>query len=408
MLLKRGSGMPVAPPPPPPPGPPLPPPAVQPAASDPKGRDLLLKSIRAGTSLKKTVTRDRSAPAIQGKSTNSGNSNNNKTNGPTNRPTIQSGSATIARSNGLGALFADGIPKLKPTRTNIGQQSQSSSLTSLTTANVSSLHGNNNHVVKSVEIGRKAFGTKNRGPPPQPPPPLAQKPNLPTSVSETTLTPAGNTIGNHTRSQSTVSLQNGRAKPGLLPKPPAPAPPPPNKRGGVSRAHSMRAPASPPIVSQIQGIPVFPTGGGLKGAPMFHASTDSLVRGGIRPKPPLKAPTSRPPPPPRSAVPPPPPPMQPPPPPPPLPPHRAAPPLPFTAPPPLPIRHSSMRNGYITGEFESKYIFHPVKDFPAPPPFRNLNKIYNSKTVKAPAPAPPATPQLHLNSKLYSRDSSNC
>lgn len=59
--------MPVAPPPPPPPGPPLPPPAVQPAASDPKGRDLLLKSIRAGTTLKKTVTRDRSAPAIQGK-----------------------------------------------------------------------------------------------------------------------------------------------------------------------------------------------------------------------------------------------------------------------------------------------------------------------------------------------------
>lgn len=81
------------------------------------------------------------------------------------------------------------------------------------------------------------------------------------------------------------------------------------------------------MISYSLGIPVFPTGGGLKGAPMFHASTDSLVRGGIRPKPPLKAPTSRPPPPPRSAVPPPPPPMQPPPPPPPLPPHRAAPPV---------------------------------------------------------------------------------
>ncbi|KAK9501962.1 hypothetical protein O3M35_012582 [Rhynocoris fuscipes] len=402
--------MPVAPPPPPPPGPPPPPTAALPAAADPKGRDLLLKSIRAGTTLKKTVTKDRSAPLISGKTSNNNNNNNNNTNGPTNtnRPTIQSGSATIARTNGLGALFADGIPKLKPTRTNIGQQNQSSSLTSLPTANVSSLHGNNNHVAKSVEIIRKNTGTKNRGPPPQPPPPLAQKPVLPTSVSESTLTPSGNVISNHTRSQSTVSLQNGRVKPGLLPKPPAPAPPPPNKRGGgVSRAHSMRASGSPQM---LQGVPVFPTGGAgsLKGAPMFHASTDSLIRGGMRPKPPLKAPTSRPPPPPRTAVPPPPPPIQPPPPPP-LPPHRAAPPLPVTQPPPLPTRISSMRNGTTPGEFEARYIFHSVKDFPAPPPFRNVNKIYNSKTVKAHAPAPPAVlPQLQLNSKLYSRDSSNC
>lgn len=55
-------------PPPPPPGPP-PPPTFVPAnqlASAPEGRNLLLQSIRQGTTLKKTVTNDKSAPVIPG------------------------------------------------------------------------------------------------------------------------------------------------------------------------------------------------------------------------------------------------------------------------------------------------------------------------------------------------------
>ncbi|KAF6209925.1 hypothetical protein GE061_015679 [Apolygus lucorum] len=58
----------VGPPPPPPPGPPPPPmggpPLGGPPAADPKGRNLLLQDIRSGTKLKKTVTKDRSAPLI--------------------------------------------------------------------------------------------------------------------------------------------------------------------------------------------------------------------------------------------------------------------------------------------------------------------------------------------------------
>jgi hypothetical protein len=55
------------PPPPPPPGPPAPTfgsAAPQTMNSDGDGRNLLLQSIRQGTTLKKTVTNDRSLPAI--------------------------------------------------------------------------------------------------------------------------------------------------------------------------------------------------------------------------------------------------------------------------------------------------------------------------------------------------------
>ncbi|BET03390.1 Hypothetical protein NTJ_16208 [Nesidiocoris tenuis] len=414
--LTKGIDM-VGPPPPPPPGPPPPPVGGPPPAVDPKGRDLLLQSIRGGTKLKKTVTRDRSAPIISGKATNSGNggssaADSQPSGGGGGRVGIMSGSATIARTNGLAGLFADGMPKLKPTGISIGKASQSSSLTSLPTANSSSLHGGGS----VTNLTRKPIDSKTRGPPPQPPP-TAQKPVLPTSVSDTTLT--NNVPGTHTRSQSTVSLPNGKirtGKPTLMPKPPAPAPPPPgppaSKRGGVSRAHSMRAPASPPILPQGPGGPVFPLSSDPLGrSPGFlHASTDSLVRTGPRHRPPLRPPATRPPPPPKQAVPPPP--GQPPPAPPPPPPHRAAPPLPVGQPPPPPVRGSSMRNGSAS-DFELRFAskFHKSNDFPPPPAFLNVQKIYNSKTAaKAPAPMPPRPlGQIQLGPpKMWNCNTSNC
>lgn len=59
------------PPPPPPPGPPPPPtfiatPSPTPSV-DSQGRNLLLQSIKQGTTLKKTVTVDRSGPQVAGK-----------------------------------------------------------------------------------------------------------------------------------------------------------------------------------------------------------------------------------------------------------------------------------------------------------------------------------------------------
>ena len=58
------------PPPPPPPGPGPPPPPVLSAPKKSGGSDLgaLLSDIHKGARLKKTVTNDRSAPAVVGKS----------------------------------------------------------------------------------------------------------------------------------------------------------------------------------------------------------------------------------------------------------------------------------------------------------------------------------------------------
>ncbi|XP_045562517.1 WAS/WASL-interacting protein family member 2 [Salmo salar] len=66
-------------------------------------------------------------------------------------------------------------------------------------------------------------------------------------------------------------------------------------------------------------------------------------------------------------------------------------------PPPPPIRngHSSSSKSNIE-DFESKFDFHPVEDFPPPEEYRNFTKIYPSKSNK-PGPGmirgvPPAPP----------------
>lgn len=74
----------------------------------------LLKSIQAGKSLKKTVTNDRSAPAVDtGKGGGGGR-------GPSiaSAPSVSGGGGGGGPPAGgppqLGALFAGGMPKLRP------------------------------------------------------------------------------------------------------------------------------------------------------------------------------------------------------------------------------------------------------------------------------------------------------
>jgi WAS/WASL-interacting protein len=110
------------PPPPPPPGPPPPislglgPPTK--SASSGGGapdRNALLKSIQQGKALKKTVTNDRSSPAVlnaKPKPPESG-SNGSGTGGGSGPSSI--GNSTQPRLPGIGGLFAEGIPRLKPT-----------------------------------------------------------------------------------------------------------------------------------------------------------------------------------------------------------------------------------------------------------------------------------------------------
>ncbi|KAG8268468.1 verprolin [Homalodisca vitripennis] len=117
--------MPFPPPPPPPPGPPPPPsfPTSAPQPVSAEGRNLLLQSIRQGTTLKKAVTNDKSAPAISGSvrpSSSSSSSGGSGGGSPRSNGGIN-GSATLGRSNGLAGLFAGGMPRLKPTGVDIGE-----------------------------------------------------------------------------------------------------------------------------------------------------------------------------------------------------------------------------------------------------------------------------------------------
>ncbi|XP_048518914.1 WAS/WASL-interacting protein family member 2 isoform X2 [Dendroctonus ponderosae] len=393
------------PPPPPPPGPP----PFLGGGSAPDGRGALLQSIRQGAKLKKTVTVDKSAPAIP----------SNNSSAPRN------GLSSSPMPNGipLGGLFAGGMPKLKatglrgPSPAGLGSPSPARAANSVQDQLKRQLHNPSD--------------TKTRGPPP--PAPVRHisadegRPAKPLAVRLNGAQPNQSSLHAtaaklHRKSKSNANLcaldapDTGNAlskpaishgKPHLAPKPPLlnGKPAPPSKLSlKISRAQSMRAPRSP----SPQSPPALDVGskfGTVRNMSSLLGQSLNSLSASPRPRPALAGrpsvpPPSVPPPPTPKAAPVKPPSHAPPPPPahaPPPPPHktlsqpsRPPPAVPGNNanPPPPPPRHSSMRDVQhqqtarrLAADLEEKFrsAFAAPERFPRPPPYRNVVKSYSNK-----------------------------
>ncbi|XP_063842393.1 uncharacterized protein LOC135090060 isoform X5 [Scylla paramamosain] len=243
------------------------------------------------------------------------------------------------RSPQLAGLFAGGMPKLRPTGKGISTSpSRSGPL---------------------LPPGRKPA-------PGIPSGDSADSDNTSTNNNNNSIPPSPKTARANSMRVNRSDLQNHRfsAEENLLPSRTLP----PSHHHKSSPGH----PAKPNTVGRYMGV--------------------NIVRSMTRP------PTDRPPPPPisRPSVPPP---SQPPPP----PPSRAVtaskPELPSSAPPQPPSRHSSHLSRSSGSEFESKFYFHTLHEFPLPITFSNCLKTYPSKNGKstrrpgmiAPPPPPPSS-----------------
>ncbi|OCT59888.1 WAS/WASL-interacting protein family member 2 isoform X1 [Xenopus laevis] len=428
--------MPIPPPPPPPPGPPPPPTFAQANTEPPKlrrdeqkGRNALLGDICKGAKLKKTTgVNDRSAPVLEAPKGGGGGGGGG---GPGFGP-----SAGMALQP-KGGLFAGGVPKLRAVGTKDSPEGRSPAQAPVGRSAApprppvsggrphdDSDSGSNRS--SPPEVGRAhrpslpdlsrppsstSSGMKHSSSAPPPPPPGRRQAGAPPSQNAKPYNrekPLPPTPGHRAPAAPPVkpppSPINSRS-PSAHSQPP---PPPPYRQPPTS----LNGPPSPinepaPELPQRHNSLHRKTAGPVRGLAPPPPQSVHLSPGGNRPPPPARDPPGR------GAAPPPPPPIvrnggrdAPPPPPPPyrmhcIPestPNRAKPPPPPSRtpsgppPPPPPVRNG-MLNSW-KDDFESKYSFHSMDDFPAPEDYKPFQKIYPSKSIRATRGAPPLPPIL--------------
>uniref|UniRef100_A0A3B5AXT6 WAS/WASL-interacting protein family member 2-like n=1 Tax=Stegastes partitus TaxID=144197 RepID=A0A3B5AXT6_9TELE len=368
--------MPIPPPPPPPGGPPPPPTFSQANTSPPKlnreeakGRGALLSDICKGTKLKKVaVVNDRSAPLLdkpKGGGAATAGANGSGASSP-------SGSAPP-----IGGLFTGGVPKLRP----VGDGSSGRSPSTRAAAPRPPSHRHDDAESPSPQASSPMETSRSQRP---------SLPNLTSSPSPSTPSSAGSspsTGGNPASTPSSSTL--------------APPPPPYRITNGPSSGGEP-APELPQRHNSLSNKRTAPSPGGhtpTRGPapPPPPASPTPSQQGANRPPPPVREAGGReaPPPPPYrthgspslSSD----------------PPTRGKPPPPPTRtptappPPPPPLRngHSSSSSSIprsFVDDFESKYSFHPLDDFPPPDEYRHFTKIYPSKANRVMRGAPPLPP----------------
>ncbi|XP_055079399.1 WAS/WASL-interacting protein family member 2-like isoform X2 [Periophthalmus magnuspinnatus] len=395
--------------PPPPPGGPPPPPALSQSSRCPPtvgaDRGALLSDICRGTRLRKvTEVNDRSAPQLHQSrpptlQTPSPAQTPPLAHSPLDKPKV--GEATVGAANGSGAtspsgsappiggLFPGGVPKLRAS----ADGSSGRAPRAAAPRPPSQRHDD----VDSPALSSAPLPQCRRGNAPSPPvtaynrekplpptPPSASKPRPPTSGGNpapcSLAPPPPQYHGNGAESSPDLPQRQNSLNKRPAPSPTGhtptrgPAPPPP------SPAHNRPTPtASSPSHQATRPAPPSREPPPRAAAP--PAPVMSSPRPGCREAPPpppgrthgSPAPSDppsrgKPPPPPRTPA----------------------------APPPPPPSHPH-RNGPCSpririDDFESKYSFHPLDDFPPPEEYRHFTKIYPSKANRVMRGAPPLPP----------------